>query len=60
MAATAQTGEIKEAVTEQRLALVDVASGTLRQISPADMYVYEYDWSPDGRRSCPDRRAWER
>ena len=46
----AQTGEIKEAVTEQRLALVDVASGRLRQISPADMYVYEYDWSPDGRR----------
>src|SRR5947207_4592239 len=45
-----QTGVIKEAVTEQRLALVDVASGKLRQISPADMYVYEYDWSPDGKR----------
>ncbi len=45
-----QTGVIKEAVTEQRLALVDVATGKLRQISPADMYVYEYDWSPDGQR----------
>jgi Tol biopolymer transport system component len=29
---------------------VDVATGKLRQISPADMYVYEYDWSPDGMR----------
>src|SRR5262249_45139362 len=45
-----QTGVIKESVTEQRLALVDVATGKLRQISPADMYVYEYDWSPDGKR----------
>jgi dipeptidyl aminopeptidase/acylaminoacyl peptidase len=41
---------IKEAVTEQRLTLVDVATGKLRQISPADMYVYEYDWSSDGKR----------
>ncbi len=49
-AETVQTGEIKEAVTEQRLALVDVATGQLRQITPADMYVYEYDWSPDGKR----------
>jgi dipeptidyl aminopeptidase/acylaminoacyl peptidase len=45
-----QTGVIKEAVTEQRLTLVDVATGRLRQISPADMYIYEYDWSPDGKR----------
>src|SRR5215472_12207446 len=45
-----QTGVIKEAVTEQRLALVDVASGNLRQISPADMYVYEFDWSADATR----------
>jgi dipeptidyl aminopeptidase/acylaminoacyl peptidase len=50
VAETPQTGEIKEAVTEQRLTLVDARSGELRQISPADMYVYEYDWSPDGKR----------
>ena len=50
VAEVAQTGVIKESVTEQRLTLVDVASGNLRQISPADMYVYEYDWSPDGKR----------
>src|SRR5712692_9133351 len=50
VAETPQTGEIKESVTEQRLALVDVASGRLRQISPADMYVCEYGWSPDSKR----------
>jgi dipeptidyl aminopeptidase/acylaminoacyl peptidase len=50
VAETPQTGVIKEAVTEQRLALIDAAGGKLRQISPADMYVYEYDWSPDGKR----------
>jgi dipeptidyl aminopeptidase/acylaminoacyl peptidase len=44
-----QTGVIKEAVTEQRLALIDATDGKLRQISPADMYVYEYAWSPDGK-----------
>jgi len=44
-----QVGVIKEAVTEQRLALVDAAGGRLRQISPADMYVYEYAWSPDSK-----------
>jgi dipeptidyl aminopeptidase/acylaminoacyl peptidase len=49
VAEKAQTGVIEEAVTEQRLALADVASGKLRQISPADMYVYEYAWSPDGK-----------
>ena len=43
-------GEIKDAFFEQRLAVVDVASGKLRQISPADTYIYEYDWSPDGLR----------
>lgn len=51
VAETAQTGVIKDAVTEQRLSLVDAErGGNLRQISPSDMYVYEYDWSPDGKR----------
>jgi dipeptidyl aminopeptidase/acylaminoacyl peptidase len=49
VAEKAQTGVIKEAVTEQRLALIDAAGGKLRQISPADMYVYEYAWSPDSK-----------
>jgi dipeptidyl aminopeptidase/acylaminoacyl peptidase len=45
-----QTGVIRDAVTEQRLALVNASGGALRQISPADMYVYEYDWSADSKR----------
>jgi dipeptidyl aminopeptidase/acylaminoacyl peptidase len=50
VAETPETGEIKDSFFEQRLALVDVATGKLEQISPADTYVYEYDWSPDGLR----------
>jgi dipeptidyl aminopeptidase/acylaminoacyl peptidase len=40
-------GVIGSVVDEQRLTLVDVASGALRMISPANDYVYEYGWSPD-------------
>jgi len=50
VAETPQTGEIKDAFFEQRLALVDLATGKLTQITPADAYIYEYDWSPDGKR----------
>jgi dipeptidyl aminopeptidase/acylaminoacyl peptidase len=46
---TADVGVVESRVYEQRLTTVDVASGTVRQLSPADLYVYEYDWSPDGR-----------
>src|SRR4029077_5322478 len=43
-----ETGEIKDAFFEQRLVVVDIATGKLRQVSPADTYVYQYDWAPDG------------
>ena len=33
---------------EQRIAVVPLSGGMPRLVSPADMYVYEYDWSPDG------------
>lgn len=42
-------GAVDEKVDEQRLAIVDIQSGALRLVSPADLYIYEYDWSPDGR-----------
>ncbi|MGO8787007.1 MAG: prolyl oligopeptidase family serine peptidase [Terriglobia bacterium] len=45
---TVPSGVIGSKVYEQRLATVDLATGRARQLSPADMYVYEYDWSPDG------------
>jgi dipeptidyl aminopeptidase/acylaminoacyl peptidase len=50
VAETPATGEIKDAFFEQRLALVEFATGNFRQISPADTYIYEYDWSPDSSR----------
>lgn len=33
---------------EQRLAVIPLAGGAPSIVSPPDMYVYEYDWSPDG------------
>ena len=44
-----QVGEIGETSDEQRLAIVDIAAGTVKPLSPADRYIYEYDWTPDGR-----------
>jgi dipeptidyl aminopeptidase/acylaminoacyl peptidase len=48
-AMTPETGQVESKVYEQRLTVVDVASGNVRKCSPADMYVYEYDWSPDSK-----------
>jgi dipeptidyl aminopeptidase/acylaminoacyl peptidase len=45
---TPDTGVVEEHVYEQRLITVELASGRVQTISPADLYVYEYDWSPDG------------
>src|SRR5215470_13550275 len=47
MPMTPETGLIDDKIYEQRLTIVDAATGQSRQISPADMYVYEFDWSPD-------------
>ena len=49
MPMTPETGVIGSKVYEQRLATVEVDSLQMRQVSPADMYVYEYDWAPDNR-----------
>src|SRR5215831_8133674 len=47
---TVETGVIESKIYEQRIATIDLATGKLKQVSPADLYVYEYDWSPDGKR----------
>jgi len=44
-----ETGVIASKTYEQRLTIVNVATGLARSISPADMYVYEFDWSPDSK-----------
>ena len=41
-------GVVEEQFFEQRLTLVNADSGAARPITPADTYVYEFDWSPDG------------
>ncbi len=46
---TPPAGVMEEDIHEQRLSSVDLASGRVRQVSPADLYVYEYDWSPNGK-----------
>ncbi len=43
------SGVVEEHIFEQRLATVDLATGEVRQVSSPDMYIYEYDWSPDGK-----------
>ncbi|MFL6674590.1 MAG: prolyl oligopeptidase family serine peptidase [Massilia sp.] len=44
-----QVGEIGSDEDEQRIALVPAAGGELALLSPADTFVYEYDWTPDGK-----------
>lgn len=48
-AAAPQVGEIGEDNDEQRIAVVAPAGGPLRFVSPADTFVYEYDWTPNGK-----------
>jgi len=43
------TGVMDTHVDRQHLAIVDLSSGRQRLISPPDLYVYEFDWSPNGR-----------
>src|ERR1017187_6127784 len=42
------SGVLESQIFEQRLTLADVPTGVAHQLTPKDMYVYEYDWSPDG------------
>lgn len=44
-----QVGEIGETEDDKRIAIVPVAGGTLRTVSPPGRFIYEYDWTPDGK-----------
>jgi dipeptidyl aminopeptidase/acylaminoacyl peptidase len=51
---TPLAGVIGEKIYEQRIATIDLSNNDLgnnrfAQLTPPDMYVYEYDWTPDGR-----------
>ncbi len=40
-------GDLDEASPEQRIAILN--QGALQWASPPDLFVYEYDWRPDGK-----------
>lgn len=46
---TPLSGVIDEKIYEQRIATIDLRTDNLIQVTPADVYVYEYDWTPDGK-----------
>jgi dipeptidyl aminopeptidase/acylaminoacyl peptidase len=46
---TPLAGVVNEKIYEQRIAAIDLNTDHLAQVTPADMYVYEYDWMPDGK-----------
>src|SRR5256885_11840039 len=49
MAAPATTGVVDTAIHNQRIAVLDVANRQLRQASPENLHIYDYDWSPDDK-----------
>src|SRR5216117_2319177 len=50
MAAPATTGVVDTAIHNQRIAVLDVGTERLRQVSPPDLHIYDFDWSPDDKR----------
>jgi dipeptidyl aminopeptidase/acylaminoacyl peptidase len=43
------SGVIDQKIYEERITSIDLSTDHLTQITPADIYVYEYDWTPDGQ-----------
>src|SRR5882724_1401552 len=48
-AAPTTTGVIDTAIHNQRVALLELATGKIRQVSPPDLHSYDNDWSPDDK-----------
>jgi dipeptidyl aminopeptidase/acylaminoacyl peptidase len=49
MAAPTTTGVIDTAIHNQRIGVLDVSTGQLRQVSPENLHIYDFDWSPDDK-----------
>jgi dipeptidyl aminopeptidase/acylaminoacyl peptidase len=47
---TRDAGVLSSTVYEQRLAVVPAHGGDVTLLGPADLNIYEFDWSPDGTR----------
>lgn len=48
-AAPATTGVIDTAIHNQRVAVIELATGKVRPVSPPELHIYDYDWSPDDK-----------
>ena len=46
---TPELGVVASTVHEQRVAVLNLASGRVESVSPADLFVYEFTWSPDSK-----------
>jgi dipeptidyl aminopeptidase/acylaminoacyl peptidase len=46
---TPLAGVVDQKIFEQRIATIDLSTDHFTQVTPADVYVYEYDWTPDGQ-----------
>jgi dipeptidyl aminopeptidase/acylaminoacyl peptidase len=46
---TPLAGVIDKQIYEQRIATVELSTDRVTQVTPADIYIYEYDWTPDGK-----------
>jgi dipeptidyl aminopeptidase/acylaminoacyl peptidase len=45
---TPLAGVVDQKIYEERIATIELSTDRLAQVTPADVYVYEYDWTPDG------------
>ncbi len=45
---TPLAGVIDDQVFEESIAAIDLSTGKLTTVTPSDIYIYEYDWTPDG------------
>ena len=46
-----QVGDIEAlaGADEKRIGVIPASGGAIRYVSPADTFIYEYDWRPDGQ-----------
>ena len=49
VAAPATTGVVDTAIHNQRIAVLDPTTTEAREVSPTDLHVYDFDWSPDDK-----------
>jgi dipeptidyl aminopeptidase/acylaminoacyl peptidase len=46
---TPLAGVVDQKIFEQCIATIDLGTDHLMQVTPPDVYIYEYDWTPDGQ-----------